>query len=177
MQQFSTGDKVRFLDEPGKGEIIRIIGLRALVLRDDGFELEYRLSQLVMDVPAERYAKLPQLPKEVMVPQKKMVSKVKTEYQKSHPYEIDLHIEELTDDWSNRSNSEILLFQISRLKDFLNRAVDRCWTRVVIIHGVGEGVLKSAVYEELRKFDNAKFFDASAAEYGRGATEVQFRYR
>ena len=154
-----------------------IHGVRALVLRDDGLALEYRMNQLVMDVPAEKYAKPILLPKEALQPQKKMVSKKATVHQKAHPYEIDLHIEELTDDWSNRTNSEILLFQISRLKDFLQRATDRSWTRVVIIHGVGEGVLKSAVYQELRKFDNAKFFDASQAEYGRGATEVHFRYR
>ena len=45
--------------------------------------------------------------------------------------------------------------------------------RIVFIHGKGEGVLRKAVLDELkRKYPRCKWQDASFQEYGFGATQV-----
>lgn len=48
--------------------------------------------------------------------------------------------------------------------------------RIVFIHGKGEGVLKNALADELRKnYKTATYQDASFQEYGFGATMVVIR--
>ena len=46
--------------------------------------------------------------------------------------------------------------------------------KLVFIHGVGEGVLKSELDFLLGRYDNLKFYDADYQKYGVGATEVYF---
>ena len=45
--------------------------------------------------------------------------------------------------------------------------------KIVFIHGKGDGVLRKAVIDELkRKYSNCRYQDASFQEYGFGATMV-----
>jgi dsDNA-specific endonuclease/ATPase MutS2 len=50
-------------------------------------------------------------------------------------------------------------------------------TKIVFIHGVGEGVLRSEIRHELRKYENVEFLDGDYREYGQGATEVRLWYK
>ncbi len=169
---------MRFLDDVGAGKIVSISGNSAMVLRDDGFELEYKLTRLVMETPSDAYRVPDMLNKEHSNSQKKTVKSTKkrtTPVKQTDCPCIDLHIEELIEDHTRMTNAEIMLLQLSRLKDFLRKAEDRNWKRFIVIHGVGEGVLKEEVLRELRKFENLEYFEASYAEFGRGATEFRIR--
>jgi hypothetical protein len=80
---------------------------------------------------------------------------------KSIPFEtsnntIDLHIEELNPRLIHSESSEILAHQLSRLKAFLDKAIHRNAARVTIIHGKGEGVLRSEVLRILDAFPEVK---------------------
>ena len=57
----------------------------------------------------------------------------------------------------------------------MDQAILNRLQKVIFIHGVGEGVLKSAIREELKKFPKVKFNDAPYEKYGYGATEVVFK--
>ena len=47
---------------------------------------------------------------------------------------------------------------------------------MVFIHGKGDGVLRKAVIDELkRKYSNCRYQDASFQEYGFGATMVTIK--
>lgn len=87
--------------------------------------------------------------------------------------EIDLHAEELLDDTHGLSNSEILNYQLDRFREVMNQYRQKREQRIVFIHGKGDGVLRKALLDELRrKYPSCKAQDASFQEYGFGATLV-----
>ncbi len=87
--------------------------------------------------------------------------------------EIDLHIQELVDDHSNLSNSEMLDIQMSRFTTSLDGGIISGAQKMVFIHGVGNGRLKHEILKTLdRKYPKIRYQDASFKEYGYGATMV-----
>ena len=88
--------------------------------------------------------------------------------------EVDLHIEELTDDDSSLTDHEKLGLQLSYFQRCVNHAIANHVQKVIFIHGVGQGVLKNEIIKELRQYKGVHFFDAPMAKYGVGATEVYF---
>ncbi len=92
-------------------------------------------------------------------------------------YEIDLHIEKLTDDYRHLTASDMLLLQLAALHQALERAIAHRQYSMVIIHGVGKGVLKRAVHDILKQTPEVKrFVNEYDFRYGFGATEIFFDY-
>lgn len=90
--------------------------------------------------------------------------------------EIDLHISELLDDTRGMSNSEMLNYQLDKFREVMEQYKNKREQRIVFIHGKGDGVLRKAVLDELkRKYPTCKAQDASFQEYGFGATMVTIR--
>lgn len=103
-------------------------------------------------------------PKKVM----KKAHKVKNDI-----VEIDLHIHELLDDTTGMSNSEMLNYQLDVFHKTLEEYKTKKGQRIVFIHGKGDGVLRRAIQDELkRKYKSYTSQDASFREYGFGATMV-----
>lgn len=87
--------------------------------------------------------------------------------------EIDLHIGELLDDTRGMSNSEILNYQLDKFREVMEQYKKKREQRIVFIHGKGDGVLRKALLDELkRKYPDCRHQDASFQEYGFGATMV-----
>lgn len=86
--------------------------------------------------------------------------------------EIDLHIGELVEDYYLLENDQMLKIQIEYARKCLNEAIIQGLSKIIFIHGVGQGILKSELIKELNKYQNIHYFDASMAKYGVGATEV-----
>lgn len=72
------------------------------------------------------------------------------------PESIDLHIEDLNPNLINSEPALILSHQRSRLKDFVRSAIDHHRGYIIIIHGKGEGVLRSEVLKILHEFSEVK---------------------
>ncbi len=90
--------------------------------------------------------------------------------------EVDLHIQELVDNWNGLSNREILDVQMERFHSEMKRAIELRAHRIVLIHGVGNGVLKQEIHRSLQStYAKYPFQDASFQEYGFGATLVILR--
>ncbi len=89
--------------------------------------------------------------------------------------EVDLHIEALHEHPEQLSDSEKHDIQLRFFRTCLNHALLNGFKRVVFIHGVGRGVLKSDIQRELDQYDNIQYIDAPAAVYGAGATEVYLK--
>ncbi|MFC2152403.1 DUF2027 domain-containing protein [Bacteroidota bacterium] len=90
--------------------------------------------------------------------------------------EVDLHIEELVDNHTNLSNSEILDIQMSRFTTTLDGGIIAGTRKMVFIHGVGNGRLKHEILKTLdRKYPKLRYQDASFKEYGYGATMVMIK--
>ncbi|MDR0987929.1 MAG: DUF2027 domain-containing protein [Prevotellaceae bacterium] len=87
--------------------------------------------------------------------------------------EVDLHIDELLDDTRGMTNAEILQYQLDQFRQTLARYAQKREQRIVFIHGKGDGVLRKALLDELkRRYPTYRHQDASFQEYGFGATMV-----
>ena len=90
--------------------------------------------------------------------------------------EVDLHINELLDDTHGMSNAEILNYQLDKFREVMERYKTKREQKIVFIHGKGDGVLRKALLDELkRKYSTCRYQDASFQEYGFGATLVTIR--
>lgn len=90
--------------------------------------------------------------------------------------EVDLHIGELLDDTRGMSNGEMLNYQLDKFREVMEQYRNKREQRIVFIHGKGDGVLRRALLDELkRKYPACKAQDASFQEYGFGATMVTIR--
>lgn len=87
--------------------------------------------------------------------------------------EVDLHIDELLDSTAGMNNFEILNYQLDVVRKTIEENIKHKGQRIVFIHGKGEGVLRNAIYQELRrKYPRCISQDASFQKYGFGATMV-----
>lgn len=88
--------------------------------------------------------------------------------------EVDLHITELIDNISGMSNVDMLKIQMDYFRKCMEQAELEKMTKMIFIHGVGNGTLKTEIQRYLRNTPGVEFYDAPYARYGMGATEVFF---
>lgn len=87
--------------------------------------------------------------------------------------EVDLHIHELIDSVVGLSNGEMLQIQMDKFQVVMDDNKNAKGRRIVFIHGVGNGILKTEIRKQLdRKYKGINYQDASFREYGYGATMV-----
>ena len=90
--------------------------------------------------------------------------------------ECDLHIHELLDSTAGLSNHDMLEVQLDKFREVMDANINTPGARIVFIHGKGEGVLRKALLDELkRRYPRCEAQDASFREYGFGATLVKLR--
>jgi DNA-nicking Smr family endonuclease len=87
--------------------------------------------------------------------------------------EVDLHLQELVDDERGMSDGEKLQYQLSYFERMLATAIRERKRRLIVIHGVGEGVLREEVRKVLQYYEHLRFDDADPRRYGYGATAVE----
>jgi len=86
---------------------------------------------------------------------------------------VDLHIEKLTDDWKGLSNYEILSLQLRTFEKYYHLALIHHLPSMIVIHGIGEGVLRNEIHDILRlKKEVKSFVNQYHPAYGYGATEI-----
>ena len=124
-----------------------------------------------LNVSAEEIQKSLMQKKSVDIPSSKSAQTGKKE--KNGIIEVDLHIDALLDNTQGMTNADMLQFQLDKFREVMEQYKQKHGQRVVFIHGKGEGVLRKAVLDELRrKYPKCKTQDASFQEYGFGATLV-----
>ncbi len=102
---------------------------------------------------------------------------VKPETENVELMEVDLHIQELIDDYQSLTASEMLNIQLNHFRKKLEEAIANPQIKkAVFIHGVGNGTLKLELRRILnREYSHYDYQDASFKEYGFGATMVILR--
>ncbi|MEO8590384.1 MAG: Smr/MutS family protein [Flavobacteriales bacterium] len=184
--KLQTGDRVAFLDEVGGGVVLRPMRPgHVLVRTDDGFELERSVKGLVRvesdkqgfnyrvtdhqasmvaanDVMAEKRLKRPEV----------RPGKTPPKQEDNSVAEVDLHLHELVDDETKLNADEKLSYQLAFFERRLEAAIRDGKRKLIVIHGVGEGVLREEVRRMLQYYDGVRFHDADMSRYGAGATEV-----
>ncbi len=174
--QFKEGQRVAFLYEKGYGIIRSIRGQQAMVEDETGFDRLIPLNELVY-IHSERYGDEPGLitKEEVDSELHYRVIPEKTGQKKTLvTWEVDLHIEELLDSHQGLSNTEILLKQMTEFRRIFKKGKAQNIHKLIVIHGVGEGVLKNEIRSFLMNQQQIEVYDADFSEYGKGATAIEF---
>ncbi len=92
------------------------------------------------------------------------------------PAEVDLHIEKLTRHYRDMDNAQMLRCQLSAFEHAMEQAVAAGYGSITFIHGVGEGVLKSAIIDKARKHPYVQSYeDGPKMRYGNGATVINLK--
>jgi hypothetical protein len=86
--------------------------------------------------------------------------------------EVDLHISALRDHYDQLSAQEILTIQLGTFERMLESALACNYTKLIFIHGIGNGTLKQAIIERIRDYSDIEFRTASFTRFGNGAIEL-----
>ncbi|MEZ4911902.1 MAG: Smr/MutS family protein [Saprospiraceae bacterium] len=84
---------------------------------------------------------------------------------------LDLHIEVLAPEMKHLPSGQILNFQVEKCKAFIEQNLQQGTSHITIIHGKGQGVLKSAIEAALKEFHQIKL---TSTKNNGGALDVWF---
>lgn len=172
MKNFKIGDKVQLINGNLKGIVLAVFEYRLLMKDEFGFDEEFLISNITFQSNAEDYEN--SLEKYNVVIEKKEFSIAEKESKanlKKLVLEVDLHIHHLTSSTRNMTNHEMVMLQLKKVKETIRLVNRNRHSKIVFIHGVGSGKLRSELEFELKK-NKITFQDASFEKYGRGALEV-----
>lgn len=172
-----VGDKVAVLDDDISGVVTAVKGNSISITTTDDFEMEFEAKELVViDGSLKNRDLRPMNVAEIISEKehKKPGKTVRTKPKERNlpPMEVDLHINQLVPKTRGLDNYEMLTIQLDTAKRQLDFAIAKRIQKVVFIHGVGEGVLRTELEYLFNRYENLKFYDADYKKYGRGATEV-----
>jgi dsDNA-specific endonuclease/ATPase MutS2 len=175
---FQVGDKVSVLDDDIDGVVVSIKNQEVTIETSDGFLLTFQANELIKienSAAIDFNFSKAQIISEKEIPKPNYINKEK-KYKKEVPVpDFDLHIEKLVKNYKSMSNYEILTIQTETAKKHIDFAIRNRIPKIVLIHGVGDGVLKSEINFMLGRYDGVTFQDANYQKYGLGATEVYFK--
>lgn len=173
--QFEIGKQVAVLDDTLKGVIVSIENQIIDVQDSDGMIYKYNQNELVI-IDEDQY----QLSKYSDINNSLLNDKIQDQIKKPSSFkkdknevilEVDLHINQLTKSTKGMDNFDMLSLQLDTAKRKIEYAISKRISKIVFIHGVGEGVLKSELHYLFGRYP-VRFYDASYKKYGLGATEV-----
>lgn len=171
------GDKVSVLDDAMDGVVTKINGKTISMVSTDGFELDFQENELIVIGNNDLNINFN---KNDIVNQKEIAKPNYINREKKSKKEIpvpdfDLHIEKLVKNYKGLSNYEILTIQSETAKKHIDFAIRNRIPKIVLIHGIGEGILKSELDFLLGRYEGVTFQDANYQKYGQGATEIYFK--
>jgi hypothetical protein len=173
--RFEIGSRVVVVDDVITGTVTDIKGNTVTVTDDDGMVYQFYAEELIL-AKNDQYelTKFSDIDHPLLKEKSTSLTRKKSAFKKDKNeviFEVDLHINQLVKSTRNMDNYDMLTLQLNTARQKLEYAVQQRFSKVVFIHGVGEGVLKSELYHLLKKYP-VEFYDASYQKYGLGATEV-----
>lgn len=167
------------LDENLSGVIKSISANSVSLETDDGFLLSFNSDELVLNASDSEMktgifntSGIQKVILEKEEPKKHVQKKVKAKERHEPTMEVDLHIHQLVKSCKGMSNHDMLTLQLDTARYKLDWAIKKRIQKMVFIHGVGEGILKTELDYLFGRYNNIKFYDANYQKYGLGATEV-----
>lgn len=184
-----VGDKVSFLNEVGGGVVLELMGKGRLKVRTtDGFELLYPISAVVVQLTDAHYV-VSDHQAQLRASNDRMAERIERDKGKGASpqnggrapkpvddpsvMEVDLHLHKLVEDENALSTDARLRFQLDYFERMLNTAIRLRKRRLIVIHGVGEGILREEVRKLLQFYEGVRFDDADPRRYGHGATSIE----
>ena len=173
--RLEIGNKVAVLDDVLKGIVIAISDKEVTLETSDGMIFSFNSSELVkIETEQNELSKYSDINNTMLHQKIDEKKKIKSAFKKTKNeivIEVDLHINKLTKSTKGMDNYDMLSLQLDTAKHKIEFAIKKRIPKIVFIHGVGEGVLKSELHFLFNKYP-IKYYDASYKKYGLGATEV-----
>tara|TARA_B100000795_G_C22776668_1_gene430321 strand:+ start:646 stop:1194 length:549 start_codon:yes stop_codon:yes gene_type:complete len=172
---FKIGKKVAVLDDILKGVIVNVYDQLIDVEDSDGMVYQYNQNELVIIEEEQhqlsKYSDINNpLFNDKLIDQNNNDTLFKKDKNETI-LEVDLHINQLIKSTKGMDNFEMLSLQLDTAKRKIEYAISKRISKIVFIHGVGEGVLKNELHYLFGRYP-IRFYDASYKKYGLGATEV-----
>lgn len=184
MHPFKVGDSVTILHDTIEGKVIEILPNQIKIEDSDGFERTFPKNRVVLKQGFDSYRIEADIIRKDSIKESKLNAKqTQRKFIKNSPVErveIDLHIEELREHCTHLTNFEIVQIQMTACRAFVQESIELGRKKVVLIHGKGQGVLKSEIHQYLDRLSNnsgiqLEYHDAPFSRYGvGGATQVLF---
>ena len=166
-KEFKIGDKIKFIRSNDFGVIKEIISERKVKVEDSSnFIIQVNKDEIILQDDSTNsvssYGDLSKIKDDSYVKRKKEKKVSNLSVMK-----VDLHIENLITDYHLMTNQEIIHVQIKKCEDVLMKSLNSNVQKLVIVHGIGEGVLKKEVHNLLNKYE-MRYFESLNG----GSTEV-----
>jgi hypothetical protein len=169
-RNYKIGDKVLVVDEDVCGVIAFAKADSLIILTNDGLTLEYFMHEVVLDQKMNL--------EQVVVKEEpaKITGKVRAISRKKAAQipavEVDLHIHQLVKNERGMDAYDMLNIQLDTARHKVEWAKRERIPKLVFIHGVGAGVLRTELEYLFSRYPEITFYDADFQKYGKGATEV-----
>lgn len=173
--RFQIGNIVRVIDEAIEGEIINISAQAITIRTIDDFDFEFQPHEIVVIKENQKeLSRFSDINNSLLQEKLKEGTRKKSVFKRDKNeviLEVDLHMEQLVPSTRNLDTFDILNYQIRHAKGKLEWAMAKRISKIIFIHGVGDGILKKELLGLLKRYP-VRFTDASFKKYGYGATEV-----
>lgn len=178
MKDWNKGDKVAVLDDAMEGTVVGFKNDDIIIETTEGFELHFKANELIKlgDTSeinrASKFSDIEQAKTHKIIKNHHRVNTEKKSRKEEFVLEVDLHIEKLVKSFKHMTNFDILNLQVDTARSQLEFAIKNRIPKIVFIHGMGEGVLKTELDFLFGRYSEINFQDANYRKYGLGATEV-----
>lgn len=176
--KFQINDSVSVLDDAIDGTVLKIETTGITIATSEGFTMVFQENELIKITSSNEMKGLfssvsvSKVLSEKELPKKRSFVKEKRNKKDDFAIEFDLHIDKLVNSTKNLTNYDMLTIQMDAAKGKLEFAIRNRIPKIVFIHGVGEGVLKTELESLLGRYEKIDFKEANYQKYGIGATEV-----
>lgn len=176
------GDRVKFIDELGGGKVVRMNSGVVTVEDEHGFQYDVLETAVILDLEVDYNMNSDVDKIEALQMTSATRKPLLSQNSKHHrdgkvPFlEVDLHIQHLMSSNFELSSHDMVIMQMKYVKEMWSLAKKNRYTKLVFIHGVGQGRLRREIRDFLSHQTNCEVFDANIQTYGFGATEVKLWY-
>ena len=173
--RFQIGNIVRVIDEAIEGEIINISAQAITIRTIDDFDFEFQPHEIVVIKENQKeLSRFSDINNSLLQEKLKEGTRKKSVFKRDKNeviLEVDLHMEQLLPSTRNLDTFDILNYQLRHAKGKLEWAIAKRISKIIFIHGVGDGILKKELLGLLKRYP-VRFTNACFKKYGYGATEV-----
>ena len=161
---FIIGEQVSILNETGSYKVIGVESTYLVIEDEHGFDRNVPRTMIAKSKPViTRNVVLKDHDKELSKGERKRKEMVPC---------IDLHMESLLDVDHHMSSFDKLNLQVKTFREFINLNLSKRKTKVLVIHGIGEGRLKSEIASLLNR-PGYDMHDANYSPVGVGASYIE----
>lgn len=161
-----VGDRVSVVDEDIRGIVLHIKNQQVEIEDKYGFTYIFSQNQLVLQ-DEELYHKEPLQKKEEthkITPPKRLKNEIK----------LDLHFDKLVKTPESYQAWERRAIQKEKLLDTLDYCKKNFIKKLLIIHGLGDGILQEMVYDTLRGYSGIEYDENEFFKHFSTSVEVSF---